>query len=306
MWSAAVLEWIDDAKRRKLRTLDDVADKFEWFRPQFSRLSLDQIGQQEVDAVLALLKVERKRIVGNGAAITLPPASNATLNRYTAAVSAVLNFAVRKGWLPAAPKLAMLPEDNEVVRWITKEQAARLLAELPEHLNRMARFALATGIRKSNVTGMLWKNVDMDRRIAWVWASDAKGKRNLGVPLNSDALAVLNEVCGQHPDAVFTYLKAATKTTKLRVPITEPAGAAWAKALKRAEIDPAFRWHDLRHTWATWHVMAGTPLHVLQQLGGWRSLDMVLRYAHIAEDFAAQYAAGSVMGPTVVRAERAA
>jgi hypothetical protein len=51
-----------------------------------------------------------------------------------------------------------------------------------------------------------------------------------------------------------------------------------------------FRWHDLRHTWASWHVMAGTPLEVLQKLGGWSSLAMVLRYAHLAPDHLAGYA----------------
>ena len=51
-----------------------------------------------------------------------------------------------------------------------------------------------------------------------------------------------------------------------------------------------FRWHDLRHTWASWHVQSGTPLPVLQQLGGWQSYEMVLRYAHLAPEHLAEYA----------------
>lgn len=43
-----------------------------------------------------------------------------------------------------------------------------------------------------------------------------------------------------------------------------------------------FRWHDLRHTWASWHVQVGTPLHVLQELGGWSTFVMVQRYAHLS------------------------
>lgn len=58
---------------------------------------------------------------------------------------------------------------------------------------------------------------------------------------------------------------------------------AWMKALKRAGIDN-FRWHDLRHTWASWHVQNGTSLQELQQLGGWSSFEMVLRYAHLSGD----------------------
>ncbi len=51
-----------------------------------------------------------------------------------------------------------------------------------------------------------------------------------------------------------------------------------------------FRWHDLRHTWVSWHVQRGTPLHVLKVLGGWESIEMVLRYAHLAASHLTQWA----------------
>lgn len=56
---------------------------------------------------------------------------------------------------------------------------------------------------------------------------------------------------------------------------------AWKAALLRAGIAD-FRWHDLRHTWASWHVQAGTPVYELQELGGWASSEMVRKYAHLA------------------------
>ena len=68
----------------------------------------------------------------------------------------------------------------------------------------------------------------------------------------------------------------------------QPNNAAWNKALKRAGIED-FKWHDLRHTWASWHVQAGTPLHVLQELGGWESAEMVRRYAHLSSEHLAEY-----------------
>jgi integrase len=64
-------------------------------------------------------------------------------------------------------------------------------------------------------------------------------------------------------------------------PVDRTTTKAWYKALKRAEIEN-FRWHDLRHTWASWHVQNGTSLNELLELGGWSSYDMVLRYAHMA------------------------
>jgi integrase len=61
------------------------------------------------------------------------------------------------------------------------------------------------------------------------------------------------------------------------------SSAAWDKAKQRAGIED-FRFHDLRHTWASWHVQSGTSLQELMELGGWKSYEMVLRYAHLAPE----------------------
>ena len=65
--------------------------------------------------------------------------------------------------------------------------------------------------------------------------------------------------------------------------------AAWRKALERAGIEN-FRWHDLRHTWASWHVQSGTPLHALQEMGGWQTATMAQRYAHLAPEHLSEHA----------------
>jgi len=73
-------------------------------------------------------------------------------------------------------------------------------------------------------------------------------------------------------------------------PVLQPSTRAWRKALKREEIED-FCWHSLRHTWASWHIQGGTPLYVLQEMGGWASSEMVRRYAHLSADHLAPYAA---------------
>ncbi|MDP3702747.1 MAG: tyrosine-type recombinase/integrase [Hylemonella sp.] len=65
------------------------------------------------------------------------------------------------------------------------------------------------------------------------------------------------------------------------MPVEQVSTKAWRSALKRAGIEK-FRWHDLRHTFATWHREAGTPTYELQRLGGWKTQSMVERYAHVA------------------------
>nr|WP_245006500.1 tyrosine-type recombinase/integrase [Methylomonas koyamae] len=93
-------------------------------------------------------------------------------------------------------------------------------------------------------------------------------------------MAVIRQQLGQHDRYVFTFKGK---------PVLKAGGNAWKKALNRASISE-FRWHDLRHTWASWHVQAGTPLNVLQELGGWSDYSMVLRYAHLAPEHLAEYA----------------
>ncbi|WP_338116183.1 site-specific integrase, partial [Thiocystis violacea] len=160
----------------------------------------------------------------------------------------------------------MLPEPHKRIRWLTQDEASRLIAELPEHLADMVLFSLATGLREANVTGLEWSQVDLVRRVAWIHPDQAKAKRAIGVPLNADAVLVLRRWIGRHQERVFCFQARGRDQWR---PIGKAGTAAWKKALERAGIK-SFRWHDLRHTWASWHVQLGTPLHVLQEMGGWR------------------------------------
>jgi integrase len=105
----------------------------------------------------------------------------------------------------------------------------------------MARFTLATGLRESNVLNLEWQQIDMRRRVAWIHPDQAKAETAIGVPLNDEAISVLREQLGKHDAYVFTYNGK---------PVGKAGTAAWRKALKRAGIKN-FRWHDLRHTWAS-------------------------------------------------------
>lgn len=94
-----------------------------------------------------------------------------------------------------------------------------------------------------------------------------KEKKAIAVPLNAEACEIIKSQIGKHVTYVVTYKGE---------PVLRANNHAWRKALKRAVI-ANFSWYDLRHTWASWHIQNGTPIHILKELGGWANLSMVLR-----------------------------
>ena len=183
-------------------------------------------------------------------------------------------------WIDRVPAIRLQPNPVRRIRWLKREEADRLLSILPPHQAALVRFSLATGLRERNVTRLEWSQVDLTRRVAWIHPDQAKAKKPIGVPLNDEAMAVLRQEAGKHDKRVFTWQGR---------PIDKANTRAWRRALKEVGIE-SFRWHDLRHTWASWHVQNGTPLHVLQELGGWSCFSMVQRYAHLSAEHLAAYA----------------
>ena len=271
-WQEAVVRWLRETDHKADHDKD--IGKLRWLDQFLRGRYLDEIDRDLIDQIAGIKKQE---------------ASPSTANRYLALLRAILRMARDEWeWVERAPRVRLFPEPKKRVRWITREEAAVLLRELPPHLADMARFTLATGLRQSNVSFLRWDQVDMARGFAWIHADQSKSRRAIAVPLNEDALTVLRERQGKHSDFVFTYEGK---------PVARTTTKAWAAALNRAGIQN-FRWHDLRHTWASWHAQSGTSLQELQELGGWASFDMVLRYAHLAGDHlkgAAQRIQGTIL-----------
>ncbi|WP_258398659.1 tyrosine-type recombinase/integrase [Herbaspirillum rubrisubalbicans] len=264
-WNDAEERWKTERSHKASMFSDESI--FRWLRPHLAHFPLADIDR---DVVMALRDHKSRTGV-----------RPSTINRMLSLLRAVLNVAHREwGWIEEPPFIRLLVEPRSRIRFLSRDEAVKLLHQLPEHLSDMAAFSLATGLRKTNVTGLEWSQVDMRRQVAWIHHDEMKNRRALAVPLNQDALAILASRIKRHPRFVFTYQGKRVHQTST---------AAWYKALKRCHIED-FRWHDLRHTWASWHVQIGTPLHVLQELGGWKTFDMVLRYAHFSAGHLAKYA----------------
>ena len=264
-WNDAVVRWCKEQSHKA--TAEEDKAKLRWLDQHLGGKELDTINRDIIE------RISQAKLDDS--------CSNATVNRTLALVRSILRKCVREWqWLDRAPTVRMLKEPTRRIRYLTHAEADRLLAELPQHLRDMAAFSLASGLRAANVTGLRWSAVDLDRRLAWVHPDEAKARRAIPVPLNGEAVAVLQKQIGKHREVVFTFKGK---------PIEQVSTAAWYKALSRAGI-ANFRWHDLRHTWASWHIQGGTPLNVLQELGGWASYAMVQRYAHLAADHLAPWA----------------
>ena len=264
-WNEAVVRWLNESGHKATLEMDKA--HLRWVDPYLGGKTLDSIGRGLLDRVL-----EARRAEG---------VSNATVNRTLEIVRAILRKCVNEwDWLDKTPQVRMLKEPARRIRFLTREQAQQLLAELPVHLADMAAFSLATGLRRANVTGLEWSQVDLVKRLAWIHPDQAKARKAIAVPLNAEAVALIDKQIGKHATYVFSFK---------RKPVKQVSTKAWYQALKRAGITD-FRWHDLRHTWASWHVQQGTPLHALQELGGWESAEMVRRYAHLSADHLAPYA----------------
>lgn len=264
-WQQAVERWLGESTGRA--SLDDLKLHLRWVHGHLYDKYLDAIDRTQVDKI-----IEARRAEG---------VANATVNRVLEVVKAILRKAAFEWeWIDRVPSIRLLPEPTRRIRWLTREEAERLVDVLPKHTAAMARFSLATGLREKNVTGLEWSQVDLTRRVAWIHPDQAKAKKPIAVPLNNEAVLVLRGQTGKHATRVFTWQGK---------PINKANTHAWRQALKKVGIE-SFRWHDLRHTWASWHVQNGTPLHVLQELGGWSCYAMVQRYAHLSAEHLAEYA----------------
>jgi integrase len=214
------------------------------------------------------------------------PVSSATKNRYLATIKRILTLATEWGWISRPPKLSKFQEPDKRVRFESRPVIKALIDAISiEWMRDIALVAVTTGMRADELLSLEPKSVDLPNRNAWVIAEEAKSGYARAVPLNADALAVIARRLKTAQQYVFERATKEGKPAK----ISQIDDRCFKRACAAVQITD-FRFHDLRHTWASWHVQAGTPLLALKELGGWETLDMVQRYAHLAPSHLAHHA----------------
>lgn len=298
------IRWLNEKEHK--RSLDDDKTKIEFFLQHFSGRGIGTITADEVYAAVAKMsnrklhqvwesKIEAaKRKGGQPPKFKPKPVSQGTKNKYLAFMRSLFRIAVSEWhWLEVAPSIKTKPVANKRIRWLTREEASRLVECMPETFRPVVVFALSTGLRRSNILYLEWSQVDMQRKVAWINPENAKGGKAIGVALNDTACRVLRDQIGKHSRWVFVHTKPGnrpdgTKTEAVRKMRVDD-NRAWAAGLKKAGIED-FRFHDLRHTWASWLIQSGVPLSALQEMGGWECIEMVRRYAHLAPNHLTEHA----------------
>jgi integrase len=256
-WQEAVDRWYRECRSRER---ERERERLKWFAPYLDDVVLSQIDRDLIEKARAVRAAE---------------SSPSTANRYMALLRNVLRKAHREwDWIERAPVVPMYKLETSEPRYLTRAQFAILKRKLPTHLAELAEFSVETGLRMRNVTGLTWQQVDLRRKQLIVPAARAKAGETIALPLSQRALAILRSKRGGHAERVFTFRGK---------PMSDANGAAFKKATKEAGV-PWLRWHDLRHTWASWHIQAGTPPHILRELGAWKTDAMVRRYAHLSTE----------------------
>ena len=184
-WEEAAVRWLKEQAHKA--SLHDDAAKIRFFTKYFGGKPLSEISRTWVAEIVE--------------AVAKKPG---TRNRYVALIRAILRKAEREWeWIERAPAFRTYRESQRRISWVTPEQAQALIDALPMSYQVVARFALATGLRQGNILGMRWEQVDLQRRVAWIFADEAKGGQPIPVPLNSDAVAIVRRQIGVDLKYVF-------------------------------------------------------------------------------------------------------
>jgi len=256
----------------------DQAKQLAWWRAELGALSLADVTPARI--------AEARDKLARGVTVRGGPRSPSTVCRYLAALSHAFAVAVKEwGWLEDSPlrKVTKPREPRGRVRYLGDEERARLLEECRKSespdLYCAAVLALSTGARRMEVLGLRWGQVDFARRA--ITLLETKNGEIRSLPLVGHAFDLMVErakVRRIDTALVFPGRKRPKAGLFRPVDLRFPFGTA----LKRAGIED-FRWHDLRHSAASYLAMNGATLAEIAEVLGHKTLAMVKRYAHLSQ-----------------------
>jgi integrase len=255
-------------KSRNPKTAEKTIKAFESSFPTLMDFQLSDINAWEIE------KWRNKRLTDG--------VKPATTNRQINTIKGCLSRAVEWGAIDSHDlnKVKTLTVDNSKVRYLSKDEEARLRDKLQicdtDFLEVIVILALNTGMRKGELLSLEWNHVNFDNKILTVDFQNAKSGNTRHLPLNTQAFNTLKQ-WQQETDGVGFVFKDKNNAQLKDFPYV------WGALLDEAQITN-FRFHDLRHHFASKLVMASVDLNTVRELLGHSDLKMTLRYAHLAPE----------------------
>jgi len=202
--------------------------------------------------------------------------SKSSVNKNVGCLRAMFNKAIEwelfSGKNPASG-VKFYKLDNKRLRFLEKEEIARLLGNCQGHLKDIIEFAINTGMRKGEIFNLMWRDIDMNNGMIYLLKTKNGDQRQ--IPINETVKNIFFRV-RKNPDSPYVFNSFDGK------PFNDIKKSFYT-ALEKSGIKE-FRFHDLRHTFASQLVMSGVDLNTVRELLGHKSMAMTLRYAHLSCD----------------------
>jgi integrase len=241
---------------RRPVTVQRLQAALRWLLPHFGETRMEWIGAFEVE------RFKKQRLtIGH---------APGTINWDVAALKGILNTAVAWGELKENP-IAHVPRLNDPARpsrVLSCEEESRLLEVCADRLRAVILIALYTGMRRGEILGLRWRDVDVAQRCITLEAARTKTGKGRTIPIPACLMESVHALVGQSADSVFAYRN---------------FDKQFRATVRRAKIDP-IRFHDLRHSYATRLLLSGVDLRTVQELLGHASVTTTQLYTHVNQN----------------------
>ena len=287
--------WLEHRTTRKKSPKDDQSIIDSSLRPFFGTMQLASISLEQVD------RFRRQRCPGEretpdqekdprrGGHLSVK-----TLHNHLTLLISMLNLAVDLGWLQARPRIKKPKLSSAEFSYLRTEGDIRsfLVAAREEELGVFELYttAILTGMRAGELCGLTWGDIDLKRRLITVQRSFEKTTKTdevRHIPILDPLLPVLMQWKLECPTATIVF---PNKRGKMHQPSARVVQEILHRVRERAGITYRFRFHDLRHTFASHWMMSGGDIYRLQRILGHKSIQMTERYSHLSPDaFSSDY-----------------
>lgn len=275
-----------DVLAKKTKNARDQIRQFEWWKAEIGNHTL-------ADVTPALIAQYRDKLM-SGITSHGKPRSPATANRYMAALSVAFTTAIKEwGWMDDNPmrKVSKGKESRGRVRFLSDDERMRLLKACKEssnaYLYTVVVLALSTGMRQGEIMGLTWDVVDLNQGRAILHETKNGERRAVAITGHAlELLKALSKVRRIDCNLLFPAKENAPQKPQKSMDLRTP----WETVVKKAELQD-FKFHDLRHSAASYLAMNGASLAEIAEVLGHKTLQMVKRYAHLSEGHTARVVA---------------